>query len=283
MKITRPGNTEFHLIFAQYCEDNHNLSYNEIIEINNIKSCYIDWLYKTAGYYDTNIAQLIHYRHPEHYTPLLKEFIYKMMESLKNSDYFYGKIWMLTHCSIYKYFNNFVTFLSIKHICNGLPHIYTIIPHIQNKRVLIISSFSELIEQQINNGNVSSIQPSFNSSTFITYKFPYMFMNSGPDNNSFETLQKISNDIKENYNDFDIALLSCGCYGSFLTDMIHTEMRKDAIYVGGILPFYFGIIGKRELNEVDKHYKNHRDKLIIEVPAQYRPDCYKQIEDGCYW
>lgn len=45
--------------------------------------------------------------------------------------------------------------------------------------------------------------------------------------------------------DFDVALLSCGGYGNHLSYFIYKEMNKSALYIGGGLQIWFGIMGKR--------------------------------------
>jgi hypothetical protein len=68
-----------------------------------------------------------------------------------------------------------------------------------------------------------------------------------------------------------------------LTHKIHSELNKDAIYIGGPVTNLFGILSSREL----KHGMGKDVKLneywITSIPESFRPKNYKNIEDGCYW
>ena len=80
--------------------------------------------------------------------------------------------------------------------------------------------------------------------------------------------------------DFDIAILGCGAYGHMLCHKIDTELKKDAIYVGGSIQTLFGIISSRE----KEHGKiKYDENWISEIPDEYKPSNYKLIENGCYW
>ena len=76
--------------------------------------------------------------------------------------------------------------------------------------------------------------------------FPYCFNNNGPHQNYFETCDFMFNLIKENKDNFDIVLLSCAAYGHILTHKVHSELKKDSIYVGANIQEMFGISSKRE-------------------------------------
>lgn len=282
MKIVRPGNTEMHLIIAQFCENYcSNLNSYELNEIKRIKMQYTDWIYKTAGYYDKSVLQKKYYSFADDYTDNLKIYIEKMTESLKNCQVC-ALLWISSNNILFKYIPLFEQIYNTKCVNHGANAASTI-PYIINKKVLVISPFKELIDQQIISGNLKKIQPNLESSTFITFKFPYTFLNNGPHNNSLETLEEIKKDLKNNYNDFDIAILSCGSYGSFLVDFIDTEFKKDAVYVGGQLPLIFGIIGKRDKWAINGFYKGDTTYLIDGVPEKYRPEGWEKIEGGCYW
>ena len=285
MKIVRPGNTEFNLLFAQFCEKNCKLSEDENNEIKNIRKCYTDWIYKTAGYYDKEVPRKNKYEYPVDYTEKLSKFIDNMTLCLKNSTEVaaLGLDWMISrNTPLVKYVDQFKTYYNLN-LRGGNFDARRTLPHILSKKVLVISPFKELFDQQMHNGNLLKIRPELSKSTFITYKFPYTFLNNGPHQDCIETLEIIKDDIKNNYTDFDIAILSCGCYGSFLVDMICEEMKKDAIYVGGQLPLIFGIIGKRDKWAIKELYKNDTTYLTNGVPQEFRPDGWEKIEDGCYW
>lgn len=286
MKISRPGNTELNLMLIQFCLTHINdLTKNELYKINIQKRCYIDWIYKTAGYYDKNIPVKNRYDLQQDYTQKLDNFINKMVQCLSNSDLIYTvglDILIKNKHPLIKYLENFEKYYNIKLIPKNIS-VKNCIPYIINKKILIISPFKELIETQISNKYVYKLHPILINTTFTIYKFPYLFFNNGPHNDSFETLEYLKEDIKMKCNDFDIALLSCGCYGGFLVDMIHQEMKKDAIYVGGELPLLFGIVGKRHLSYIKELFNDDTQYLIVGVPDEFKPTNYDKIENGCYW
>ena len=82
---------------------------------------------------------------------------------------------------------------------------------------------------------------------------------------------------------FDIALLGCGAYGHMLTHKIHSELKKDAIYIGGPITNFFGILSTRELNHGMGKDIVLNEYWITTIPESFRPSNYKYIEDGCYW
>ena len=65
-----------------------------------------------------------------------------------------------------------------------------------------------------------------------------------------------------------------------LCHKIDSDLKKDAIYIGGSIQTLFGIISSRE----KEHGKIKYDKnWISEIPDEYKPMNYKSIENGCYW
>ena len=92
-------------------------------------------------------------------------------------------------------------------------------------------------------------------------------------------------DLNKLVGEFDIALVSCGGFGMILCDYIFTELKKSAMYIGGPLQLYFGIIGNRW-----KHHpvisKLFNDKWTT-VMNQDKPSGLirdaRLCENGCYW
>jgi hypothetical protein len=157
-----------------------------------------------------------------------------------------------------------------------IPSIFS---HIKEKRVLVITSFANLIQQQFDSGHVYQLGLSFPPILGLdTVLVPYCFCNNGPHANYFETLDFIFEKVREK--EFDIALLGCGAYGHMLTHKIHTDLHKDAIYVGGGITTLFGILSTREKKYTDLIPNEY---WIRDIPDEYKPENYKMVEDGCYW
>ena len=58
----------------------------------------------------------------------------------------------------------------------------------------------------------------------------------------FSTVKQLQKEISRI--DFDIALLSCGSYAMPLGVHVARQLERKAIYVGGVLQLYFGIMGE---------------------------------------
>jgi hypothetical protein len=115
------------------------------------------------------------------------------------------------------------------------------------KRVLVVSPFSESIEANFPNRHKffkNYIYPDFNlelCNTPITYSgLPPDFY---PHQNWFRTTMHLQEKIA--LMDFDIALLSCGSYAGPIGYFIEKKLKRQALYFGGVLQFFFGITGRR--------------------------------------
>jgi hypothetical protein len=147
-----------------------------------------------------------------------------------------------------------------------------------NKRILIISSFIESIQKQ-----PKSVYPVdlFPGCTFIYLKPPQTnAMNKSRD--WFIEFNDFCQEIKNVENDFDVALCSCGGYGNPVCSYIHS-LNKSAIYVGGVLQMYFGIYGKRWLQERKEILQLYMTKDWKRPSENEKPIQYTNVESGCYW
>lgn len=289
MKIQRAGNTETALCFITFIENNINISLIEKNEIQKLKILYVDWIYKTAGYYDKDVITKDKFTLND-FTPNLIKYINMLINSYKNSDILNTAfLEKFENNILYKYKNEYLQYLNPMQIQQPyIFYMYQLKPYILNKKVLVISSFKKLIECQIKKGNLNILYNEIYKDTiFINYNYPYKFINDGPDNNVFETLDKIKSNISKI--EFDISILSCGADGGILTDYIHSDMKKDAIYIGGHLSAMFGVFGKRFNNTnyndyfKDKKISDITPYIITSIPEEERPKNYEKIENGCYW
>ena len=285
MKIVRLGMTEGGLLLltfvSRYCNPDTETKQHISRNIMNL----MNWLYSTSGYYDKNVKGT---RFNFDATALNKNFfnfINHLELAVTNCEktqfiFHHGFIMNLFH----KYKSSFIAHYNINNLIllnetKFSDRIDNIFSYMSSKKVLVISSFDGLIKNQYDSGNVCKIYDNFpNIINLNVIKFPYCFLNNGPHNNYFETLDSIFEQIKGV--DFDIALLGCGSYGHMLCHKIHIELNKDAIYVGGTITNLFGILSAREKTN-SKIETN--EFWITEIPDEYKPDNYKLIEDGCYW
>jgi hypothetical protein len=153
---------------------------------------------------------------------------------------------------------------------------------LKGKRILIVSNFMDTIKKQMNHINDIYGTNLFPECTFIYVRPPQTACGNGGDEPWLYPFKKLCDDIYNIKEQFDIALCSCGGYGNPLLNFIYS-LGKSAIYVGGVLQMYFGIIGSRWENEradVLKAFKNDywRRPLISEIPVNK-----EKVEGGCYW
>jgi hypothetical protein len=122
---------------------------------------------------------------------------------------------------------------------------------LQGRKVLVVSPFAESIVANFPNRHSffkrGYAYPEFALSLVtspITYAGlpPEMY----PHDNWFSTVEQLRQEISGI--DFDIALLSCGSYAMPLGVHIERVLRRKAIYIGGILQLYFGVMGRRYEN-----------------------------------
>lgn len=169
--------------------------------------------------------------------------------------------------------------LDIFHYIHSNPWTWAL----RGKRVLIISPFEDSIRQQIPiRTQLYDGIDLFPECEFITIKPP---MTHGIEESlEFDEELKIFyyqlDKLKDSY---DVALLSCGGYCNIISNYIFTQHKKSAIYVGGTLQMFFGILGKRWLIERPDVMRLYMNKSWTRATKNERPKGFEQIENGCYW
>jgi hypothetical protein len=285
MKIVRLGMTETSLLFLTFVSRNYNLDPTIKKHISRMILTMVNWLYSTSGYYDKSVKGNNFNFDITAINKNYFKFINHLEESIGNCEitqFFVHEGLVMNLLNTFK--DDFIKKYNISNlkILNGTEfqdRINDIFAMMNNKKVLVISSFDGLVKSQVESGNLKKIYENYpNIKKLETIKFPYCFHNNGPHQDYFETLNVVFEEIKQI--DFDIAILGCGAYGHMLCHKIDKELKKDAIYVGGSIQTLFGIISSRE----KEHGKiKYNDYWISEIPLEYRPPNYKLIENGCYW
>ena len=145
-------------------------------------------------------------------------------------------------------------------------------------RVLVISPFSSSILENFKNRSRFFKNYKYPEFDLATYNTPITYAglppNYYPDADWFETLERMKREIAAL--DFDIALLSCGSYAMPLGVFVRDTLKRKAVYVGGCLQLYFGIMGRRYENihfssQIDSDafiYPLERDKYFQHVVVQ---------------
>lgn len=151
---------------------------------------------------------------------------------------------------------------------------------LENKRVLIVSPFSQSIMYQSKRFEKiwkdKKILPKFELEAYGSVQ---SIGNEGPHRNWKESLNIMKEEISKL--DFDIALLGCGAYGMPLVSHIKNNMGRSAIYVGGALQIMFGIRGMRwDGHDEIKQFFNENWKRPFEIET---PKTAHLAEGGSYW
>lgn len=290
MKIIRLGYTETSLLFVYYLKKYKK--YNFTNDDNEFINLLINWLHTTSGYYDKLIkgdyfnidANKSIDSHIYH------NYMEKLLLNLNNSNILQLNFHKFSE-NINKYKNDFVSQFNSNEIIYEIDDndmfdymknkLFNII---NNKRILVINSFSKLIKNQIdtNINNLKQIYSNFPNIIEVSqYTTPYTFFNNGPHNSILETINNICNEITNLSYNFDVAIISCGAYSSFIANYINKTMNKDIFVTGGYITRFFGIMCKRDIN---KFYNfENKECWITNIPDEYKPFDYEKIENGCYW
>jgi len=289
MKITRFGMTESGLFLLSFVYNHVNVPQNIKQQVVHYMINLANWLYTTSGYYDSSVngtkfnfdVSCLNAVNFQKYMGHLataasgceqSQFIFH--------EGFIMNLYKKIKTQFQQFYNiqNFVL-LNDQRFIDRVPIIFD---KIRDKRVLVISSFTGLVKQQYESGNIYKLGIDFPTVKHVDgVTTPYCFLNQGPHKDYFETLESIFEEIRKK--EFDIALLGCGAYGHMLTHKIHADLGKDAFYIGGCVTNVFGILSKRERTVgMGKHVQTN-EHWILDIPESYRPPNFKDIEDGCYW
>jgi len=152
---------------------------------------------------------------------------------------------------------------------------------LSGKRILLISAFKETIDKQLLHRNEIYGVDLFPDCTFVTLKPPQtQGLNESRDwYDEYMDFCKKIDDIKD---DFDIALVSCGGYGNPVISYIGS-IGKSAIYVGGVLQMYFGILGERWVRERPEIVKLYKNESWVRPSDAEKPEGFNNVEGSCYW
>ena len=163
--------------------------------------------------------------------------------------------------------------------CIHLSHPWTL--ELKNKKVLIVSPFSETMKEQYGKRNLiwngKKILPDMDV-TFIKSVWYLDKDNNDGFDDWFVALEYLDKQIKET--DFDIALLGCGPFSTFLAANIKRSGKK-AIQYGGALQMLFGIQGARW--DGKEYYKPFVNEHWVRPSSEETPKGKNRMDGGCYW
>jgi hypothetical protein len=153
--------------------------------------------------------------------------------------------------------------------------------HLQGKRVLVISPFTESIKKQYEKRsmiwNDDRILPEFELIT-LQHQFSPSITGASTYEDWVSMVEDLRNKIAKI--DFDVALIGTGA-SSIPLAAYCKSIEKTAIHLGGSLQILFGIKGARWDNHLigREFYNQHWTRPSREET----PQNYKISENGCYW
>ena len=167
--------------------------------------------------------------------------------------------------------------LDIFHYIYSIPWTYAL----RGKRVLIISPFETSILEKIPIRKKIYGIDLFPDCEILTIKPPQTQADETSREFDVELAEFCArlDAIKDTY---DIALISAGGYGNLICNHIY-ETGKSAIYVGGVLQMYFGILGSRWLKERPDVVRLFLNEHWSRPKMEEKPKNCEKVEKGCYW
>jgi hypothetical protein len=179
----------------------------------------------------------------------------------------------------------------IKYICNNpliVPEFSDIEPfahkdngwhyQLEDKKVLVISSFKDSIESQIPNFSKIWVGAKLGNCEVIRCPQPHQITGGNPifySDAKWQLADQIAN------RNFDICIIGAGGYSLFLCDLIKNMGRKS-IHLGGATQVLFGIRGSRfDRNFSDQNWYG-TDSFIKPLESDI-PKYHNLVENSCYW
>jgi hypothetical protein len=154
---------------------------------------------------------------------------------------------------------------------------------LHGKRILIISPFINTISKQILNlPKLYDGVDLFPDCQFIFIKPP--MTQCDEDSLEFdEELDRFYINLEKLKDKFDVALVSSGGYCNLICNQIFEKYKKSAIYVGGVLQMYFGILGNRWITERPDILRLYMNEYWVRPSLDERPKGHNKCEKSCYW
>ena len=167
--------------------------------------------------------------------------------------------------------------LDIFHYIHSTPWTHAL----RGKRVLIISPFEDSLREKIPIREKIYGVDLFPDCIITTIRPPQT--QAGEDSQEFiMELNRFNKKLDEIRDTYDVALISCGGYANPVCAHLY-ESGKSAVYVGGVLQMYFGILGARWLKERPDIIRLYLNEHWSRPKESERPKNSGNVEGGCYW
>jgi hypothetical protein len=167
--------------------------------------------------------------------------------------------------------------MDIFHYIHSVPWTHSL----RGRRLLIVSAFEDSIREVLpNHAKIYGVDL-FPECTFTTIKPPQT--QAAEPSREFDVeltdFCKRLDAIKDTY---DVALVACGGYGNLVCNHMY-ESGKSAIYVGGVLQMYFGVLGNRWLRERPDVVRLYMNEHWTRPKESEKPKNFQAVEGSCYW
>ena len=155
---------------------------------------------------------------------------------------------------------------------------------LQGKRVLVLHPFVRTFQKQVE--HLTQLYPGRSWLEGCHFQFlapPLTLAGNHQGRDWQEHYEECLRMLRTQYQEspFDVALVGAGGYGMLLSHALVKEFGVSAVYVGGALQLFFGVIGKRWFTnkEVMRLVNDRWTRPVKEdQPAEYQ-----RVERGCYW
>jgi hypothetical protein len=284
--VSKLANSE-HFVIPRIAgvENNYAWQGNTILKTSQVTQEQMDYFGKTIKTLQHNAGILVSN------IPEIVEYSQEYLKAFDNCDLYTG--WDKSS-GVYPYISDSHDFiaetykqkkiawafaLDIFHYIYATPWTHAL----RRKRILVISPFEESIREKI------PIREKLYDGVDLFPECSFVFIK--PPQTQGETeqteyfgfhLREFKKELDAIKDTYDVALVSCGGYGNLVCNHIF-ESGKSAIYIGGVLQMYFGILGMRWYRERPDIVRLFLNEHWIRPKESEKPANYKHIEGSCYW
>ena len=152
---------------------------------------------------------------------------------------------------------------------------------LKGKRILMVSQFEDSIKGKIDIRKEIYGIDLFPDCDVLIIK-PPQTQGQEPSEDFEIELKKFTDRLDLIKDTYDIALVSCGGYGNLVCAHIY-KSGKSAIYVGGVLQMYWGILGTRWFENRPDIIRLFLNKHWSRPKESEKPSNHASIERSCYW
>lgn len=218
----------------------------------------------------------------------LRNYSTRYLRAFEHAEVYAG--WE-SHGGVYRYYKQSIDYVMEtyqKQICyapafdvfnyiHSLPWTFAL----RGKRVLIISAFEETIREVLpHHDKIFGIN--LFPECHITTMRPPQTQGAEESRDVEVELAEFCKRLDTIQDTYDVALVSCGGYGNLVCDHIY-QSGRSAVYVGGVLQMYFGILGSRWLKDCPDIVRMYLNEYWKRPKDSEKPLNFKAVENACYW